>query len=364
MIDWLPALQRRLRSGETIVRVVVANVIGSTPREAGAVMLVGAPQVTQVTQVTQVKNVDGSIGGGTLELNAIELARSLLAQPDAATRVERLVLGAMLGQCCGGALELWFERYEPAAADFVEEMLHARDRDARHSDARLLLTTPGPVPLRQLVYRDQLPMLGLALPEHFERTGIALQRAPNAAAVLLERIAVKHEELWLFGAGHVGRALVRVLADLPLRVRWIDSRAEMLNTALPENVSAMHADDPIALIDSAPRGTWFLVMTHDHQLDYALCAAICARDDFAWLGLIGSQTKATHFRGRLKRDGIDAAAIARMTCPIGLPSLKSKLPAAIAVSVAAQLLVLIEQSEFALTPYPSPEERGEQIVSG
>jgi xanthine dehydrogenase accessory factor len=144
--------------------------------------------------------------------------------------------------------------------------------------------------------------------------------------------------LWLYGAGHVGQALIRVLAELPFEVTWIDSRPELLPAGLPDNVHPLCADAPLTTVPLAPAATRFLVMTHDHALDYGLCRAILERGDLAWLGLIGSKSKGARFRSRLARDGLTPEAIRRLICPIGVEGVESKWPAAIAVGVAAQLL--------------------------
>jgi xanthine dehydrogenase accessory factor len=154
----------------------------------------------------------------------------------------------------------------------------------------------------------------------------------------LERLDDALPTLWLYGAGHVGQALARIVAELPLRLTWIDSRTELFPTALASEVRLRGDADSLATIADAPEGTYFLVMTHSHPLDYELCRAILGRNDFAWLGLIGSESKAARFRSRLVRDGVGADRIARLVCPIGVSGIESKWPAAIAVGVAAQLM--------------------------
>jgi xanthine dehydrogenase accessory factor len=128
------------------------------------------------------------------------------------------------------------------------------------------------------------------------------------------------------------------LMELPLRLTWVDSRAEQFPAQRSAAVEIWHSPDPVASVAAAPRGTRFLVMTHSHPLDYALCRAILERNDFAWAGLIGSMSKAARFRSRLARDGVGAQAIARLVCPIGIEGITSKWPAAIAVGVAAQVM--------------------------
>jgi xanthine dehydrogenase accessory factor len=125
-------------------------------------------------------------------------------------------------------------------------------------------------------------------------------------------------------------------------VTWIDSRAELLPAGLPDNIRALHAHEPVETVSAAPVNARYLVMTHDHAVDYALCRAILSRGEFAWLGLIGSRSKGAKFRSRLARDGVAPEMIARMVCPIGVGGVESKSPAAIAIAVAAQLLQTVD----------------------
>jgi xanthine dehydrogenase accessory factor len=153
-------------------------------------------------------------------------------------------------------------------------------------------------------------------------------------SVLFEPIRPATMRIALFGAGHVGRALVRLLGDLPCRVSWIDPRPEAFPALYPANTTCFaHID-----VADLPAGTRVLAMTHDHQLDFDIVAAALARGDALDVGLIGSATKRARFAGRLRRLGFDDTAIGRLRCPIGVPGIESKLPAAIAVSIAAELL--------------------------
>jgi xanthine/CO dehydrogenase XdhC/CoxF family maturation factor len=163
-------------------------------------------------------------------------------------------------------------------------------------------------------------------------------RDGEGQVTFLERLDDEFPALWLYGAGHVGQALARILAELPLRLTWIDSRGELFPAVAPEGVRVRRDADSLATVSDAPPGAYFLVMTHSHPLDFALCQAILTRRDFAWLGLIGSASKAARFRSRLTRAGVDAATIGRLVCPIGVEGIESKWPAAIAVAVAAQVM--------------------------
>ncbi|EKU30929.1 xanthine dehydrogenase accessory protein [Alcaligenes sp. HPC1271] len=142
----------------------------------------------------------------------------------------------------------------------------------------------------------------------------------------------------LFGAGHVGEALVQILGTLPCRVLWIDERPELFPAQVPSNVSLEITDIPDALIEQAPTNSYFLVMTHNHGLDLALCQKILRRPDTAYVGLIGSMTKRRQFERRLQQRGMPESRIQELVCPIGVPGIKGKAPSIIAVAVAAELL--------------------------
>jgi xanthine dehydrogenase accessory factor len=158
--------------------------------------------------------------------------------------------------------------------------------------------------------------------------------------VLFEVLRPPKMHVALFGAGHVGRALVKLLADLPCRVNWIDSRLEALPANLPPNVTPIRTAEPTRAVGALPAGCLVMVMTHDHKLDFEIVCAALQRSDFEAVGLIGSETKRLRFASRLARAGIARSAIDRLICPIGLPDIEGKEPAVVAVSVAAQLLQL------------------------
>lgn len=333
--DWPGAAIKLLQAEDSsVVRVLVAQVRGSAPREAGAAMLVASSRVI------------GTIGGGQLEWQALAAARTLLAETDVAVRLQRLVLGTDLGQCCGGVVELWIERFvradlpllatAQAAARVSPVVLRSTLRPAGMERTLVRSTTDGGADAALLGPSTQVPAPRLI------RTG-------SGAITLLERLDCALPPLWLYGAGYVGQALARILSELPLRLTWIDARRHLFPSSLPASVTAW-SDDPLASVVQAPAGAHFLIMTHSHALDYVLTRALLERNDFASLGLIGSQSKSARFRSRLKRDGVTAERLARLTCPIGISGISSKWPAAIAVAVAAQLLQRLGQSARAGVP--------------
>jgi xanthine dehydrogenase accessory factor len=355
MKAWLPVMRERLGREAAVIRVTVATVRGSAPREPGACMLIGT------------QRIDGTIGGGHLELKATEIAREMLAAPDQSSRLDRFALGATLGQCCGGAVNLWFDRYENADRRFVEESLAV----SRVGEPVIMLTLPqaGGGMRRSLHTSDG----GRSNTSSVTAAIEALLKAPPDAArallvsverqeALLERIDPEGLPLWLFGAGHVGKALVNVLADLPFNITWIDSRREEFPAALSPEVNVRVAEDPAALLREAPRNAYFLVMTHSHDLDFALCREILLRNDFAFAGLIGSETKAACFNLRFGRENIPAESVARLVSPIGVAGIDSKLPGAIAVAVAAQLLQVAQAAQQSVSIPAKPRLREVQTA--
>jgi xanthine dehydrogenase accessory factor len=310
MSDWLTSAVTLLEAGTPCVLVTIVDAEGSTPREAGAKMLVHAGGIAD------------SIGGGHLELKAVEQARDML---DTAVLpvITNYALGPSLGQCCGGRVRLMLERLDTASLAWL--------RRWEQGDSDLLATDL--VDGSKRIESNETPLLA----------GEAVRLLDGAAGepcYVLERMKAPLQDLYLFGAGHVGRALVHVIAGLPYRIRWFDERAEMFPADMPAHVEIETSADARQDVASAPPGTMFLVMTHSHALDFDICEQVLRRGDFAFLGLIGSVTKRATFERRLRLRGHGDASIRRLICPIGLPSIAGKAPAAVAISVAGQLLTL------------------------
>ncbi|MDW4549541.1 xanthine dehydrogenase accessory protein XdhC [Defluviimonas sp. D31] len=298
----LQALARRVAAHGAVIRVVVAEVAGSAPREAGAAMLVWAG------------GQEGTIGGGALEYEAAARARAMLAG-GTGDRVDRMPLGPRLNQCCGGAVTLLSELWDAA---------RLREAEGAAVIARPLPGTEGEAPLA--VRR----ILNRARGEGFRPVARILH------GWMVEPVAMAEREIWIWGAGHVGRALVAVLGPLPgLRLTWVDTDAARFPN-LPEGVVQRVAANPADLVAEAPGHAEHLVLTFSHAIDLELCHRLLGHG-FRRLGLIGSATKWARFRSRLKALGHGEEQIGRIRCPIGDPSL-GKHPQAIAVGVAAELI--------------------------
>ena len=233
----------------TAIRITIEKTTGSAPRDAGTQMLVRAD------------SIDGTIGGGALEWQAIATARRMIAT-GSTEDIQRIPLGPALGQCCGGAVTLHFEQ------------------------AEALDTTPHKRPL------------------------------------------------WIYGAGHVGRAIVHVMAPLPdFDITWIDTGADRFPDT---DITTLIAKDPASAVKHAPANAEHLILTYSHDIDLAICHAVLSQP-FESAGLIGSATKWARFKARLAALGHDAAQISRIACPIGDPSL-GKHPAALALGVATAMI--------------------------
>lgn len=279
-----------------VVRVLVAASAGSAPRDPGTAMLVWED------------GQSGTIGGGALEHKAVRAARDMLVA-GRRTAQRRLPLGPALRQCCGGAVTLVWERFDDVS--LPDTLPHARPLGPAGD-------MPAPVARK-----------------------LAAMRPGTAPALLdgwlIEAAMPEARPLWVWGAGHVGRAVVSVMAPLQGRViTWIDLAPDCFPAPFPEGVTAIPAAAPAALMPRAPQQADHLILTRDHDLDLALCHAALLHG-FASCGLIGSATKWARFRSRLAALGHSNALISRIACPIGDTSL-GRDPQAIAVGVAAALL--------------------------
>lgn len=271
----------------SVVRILIARSAGSAPRGAGTSMLVWAD------------GQDGTIGGGALELMAVQTARGLTNQALSRT----IPLGPDLGQCCGGSVTLVWEQC-----------------DALHPPvfARPISATADPAAQPAALPPGDIPRL---------KDGWLIEAAPPA-----------QRPVWIYGAGHVGRALVGVLAPLPnLALTWVDTHADQFPEIRPD-VTRLVAADPAAVTRYAPANADHLILTYSHAIDLALCHALLGQPTGS-IGLIGSATKWARFRARLTDLGRSPAQISRIACPIGDPAL-GKHPQAIALGVATALLMM------------------------
>ena len=182
--------------------------------------------------------------------------------------------------------------------------------------------------------------------EHFQLGANLGQCCGGHATIMFEIFNNDIMRLDIYGAGHVAQALISILAQLPIRIRWIDSRSDIFPAELPANVIKVIDEEPAQQVSQAPSNSVFLILTHDHQLDFQLCQAVLKRDDALWLGVIGSNTKSKKFQHRLAHRGFTTEQIKRMNCPVGLSQVQGKLPMEVAVSMAGQLISLYQKQQI------------------
>jgi len=243
-----------------------------------------APRETGASMiVTSTGAQTGTIGGGALEWQATRQAQDLLAKNESYLRQEQeLILGPDLEQCCGGVVRLSFELFTKTE----KEQINAKVQQSAHIE--------------------------------------------------------KKQKLMLFGAGHVGKAVVRALVDHDFAIRWIDTREKMFPAQTPGNTQICLTGQPEKLINDVPQNTFVLIMTHSHDFDFNIASAALQNQNISFVGLIGSATKKARFVKRFAADGLTLDQISRLTCPIGINDINSKTPQAIAASVTAQLLIETE----------------------
>ncbi|MEC4725231.1 xanthine dehydrogenase accessory protein XdhC [Shewanella sp. D64] len=185
--------------------------------------------------------------------------------------------------------------------------------------------------------------------EHFQLASNLGQCCGGNASVLFECFAAVGVNIMLFGAGHVGKALIPILAGLPCHVTWVDSREEQFptNIEMYQNVTKVVSEEPEFEVASMPANSYFVVMTHNHQMDFEITQAVLKRGNFSYLGLIASDTKRRRFLQRYKHREVDPVQVARMSCPIGLEQVGGKLPMEVAISVAGEIVNLYQAEQKA-----------------
>lgn len=281
---------------QPVCLVVIADVKGSTPRETGAMMLVYAG------------HIEGSIGGGELEYQAIQTARAHPPEAGFERQIRSYSLGPSLGQCCGGHVRLMFEWYCPDGLSVLESLA------AQASGYSLHETTSQTAPSVYTHLPEQLPDTARILSLHDQRC-----------------------DVFVYGAGHVGRAVVEFARHLGCQLYWVDVDEDRFPEIIPPEVTKLPARSPQTIAARAPDDAIHLVMSYSHQLDYEIVESLLSSGKFAKCGLIGSATKAARFHNRLRDSGLSQAKIDRLVCPIGLLQIIGKTPHQVGLSITAQL---------------------------
>ncbi|MHC8491809.1 xanthine dehydrogenase accessory protein XdhC [Thalassospira sp. SM2505] len=314
-----------------VMLVSVAAIRGSTPREVGAFMLIASDGLA------------GTIGGGNLEHQVTLLVRQCLAGDMTSVptaEIVRFPLGPGLGQCCGGSVEVGFHLLDETKKEALCAALAAvADQPVSQSGRWLMMPVSTAVGTWQIAGAESAQAAMLSDGFGTERGGMV---AINGVKTLCLRLDDALTPLWIFGAGHVGKAVVAALSPLPFDIHLVDSREDYLAGVEGKNLHIYQSDRPELDVADIPAGGHVLILTHNHALDFDICRAALMRDDLGFVGMIGSQTKRARFIRRLSDRGLGPVEIGRLTCPIGIQGITGKQPVVIAASVAAQLLSVRE----------------------
>ena len=340
MNEWIDELSDLCAADEPAVLVTVAGIRGSAPREIGAKMIVTARETI------------GTIGGGQLEFQCARVAAGLLRE--GALSLQSFPLGAAMGQCCGGVVEILFE---PLGAGLPAWLRDLKALHGQREPAVVLTRISRSAPMKLVVTADRL--FGAdedAAPSRLLATArsiLAGDRQPlRNVQEFYEPIVVPDLNIAVFGAGHVGAAVVDTLSRLDCNLRWVDSRRNIFRR-VPPNVRAIEASDPSLEVAAMPPGSYYLVMTHSHALDFDICDRILRRQDARYCGLIGSRSKRRRFEKRYRQQGMTQEVIDTLVCPIGVDGITGKKPVEIAVATAAEILKLHSRTADATAPaYP------------
>lgn len=314
----------------SMILVTVVRADGSTPREVGATMLLRFDPQQKWQQ-------SDTIGGGHLEFQAIEIAQAMLIGQEQRTRfVERFNLSARLGQCCGGVMWLLFEKIQSMAQNTISDEFQLRAcYQAWQTGQSILRRISSDAASTWQVGADP----AVSMPPEFDQTDTYWYWTQ-----LIQPYAMS---VMIFGAGHVGEAIVRCLLPIGVQITWVDNRDDIFPLDLMDQVHCISTDVPEAEITHFERTGAILILTHDHQLDLQLCfeALKPTQQPFAYVGMIGSKSKRAIFEKRMQARGYDHRQLQRLICPIGIEGIHSKQPAIIAVSVVAELLQIFDSKK-------------------
>lgn len=337
MNEWIDELSDICAANEPAVLVTVAGIRGSAPREVGAKMI-----------VTESETI-GTIGGGQLEYQCTRVAVGLFEDEQMSLR--SFPLGSAMGQCCGGVVEILFEPLGNGIPAWL------RDLSAlfgQREPAVVATRISRSAPEKFVVTADQV--FGVEAGSADEKMVAGARdilagdrNASRDVQLFYEPIVAPDLNIAVFGAGHVGTAVVAALSRLDCNIRWVDSRRNVFR-GVPVNVRAIETADPALEVAAMPERSFYLVMTHSHSLDFEICDRILRRRDACYCGLIGSLSKRRRFEKRYRQQGMPEELLRGLTCPIGVDGISGKKPAEIAVAAAAEVLRLYEQA--AVVAYP------------
>jgi len=357
-MTWLSSFKKAIALNNGCVLLTVIETKGSTPCSVGDKIIFSNKQLTF-----------GSIGGGNLEFQALTLAKDLLNKDTNATHLEKYPLGATLGQCCGGYVKVMFESFVNSSPqlkkknswletvsdliekqqDFVVATIIDNQTDKGNSGKKFVYTANSDKSLSSNNLTSKISAGAYNLLSTNDSPTIVQYQNSSESLIEVCYEKVKNTELQsvaIFGAGHISRALMPILTKLPIRIYWIDDRAEQFEQYQGDTSQInIICDDFISGLADLPEETYCLVITYSHKMDFDICEKIISRNSFTYLGMIGSRIKGNKFRDRLSQKGYPKETVDKFICPIGAKQKFLKSPTAIAVTIAMDLLNFLEDKK-------------------
>lgn len=363
MMSWMKSLEGIHNQKIDYVILSVVETKGSTPCRTGDKII-----------FTGQSPMFGSIGGGNLEYQALNHASNLLAKKTNNITIKKYPLGATLGQCCGGFVKIMFEGFVDQGPDsicnntWLENCVNLTKEESDFVLATIVQSEVDQYPMGiKVVLPNNQNSLNIKsdnfLKEVMEGANRTLQADEKAAfkqhpidekrqiEVCYEVFSTSRlQTVAVFGAGHIARALMPLLTQLPLKIYWIDDRPTQFEEYLGDTSGINQICDDFNLaIDDLPKDTYCLVITYSHQKDYEICENIIDRNDFSYLGVIGSNIKGKRFRDRLRHKGWSDNLVSQLICPIGVKHTFLQSPISIAVSITSELLSFIDNKQKMIT---------------
>ena len=352
MNSWLKPVKTASALNKGFVLLTIISTKGSTPCSNGdKIVFSGA------------ESVFGSIGGGNLEFKALSFAEELLSLNSNGTYLKKYPLGASLGQCCGGYVNVMFESFIQSDAtnswiktvsnllqdneDFIVATIVDGNSEIEFSSKKFVYLDGNLSPniddkkISSLITKSAKDLLLLSDSPtivQFENQSGALTE------VCFEKVLTSEvQPVVIFGAGHISRALMPILINLPIKIYWIDDRAEQFDKYQGDTSQIdIICDDFVQSIPDLPDSSYCLVITYSHQIDFEICEKMITQNNFSYLGMIGSEIKGKKFRDRFHQKNFSEEVINKFICPIGDKQKFLKSPAAIAVTIAMDLINFIE----------------------
>ena len=361
MKDWLNSVTDAINSKNNFVLMTVVDTKGSTPCSNGDKIVFDSGN-----------HIFGSIGGGNLEFKALAFAESLLTYKKNRVHLEKFPLGATLGQCCGGYVKVMFESFIQANSlyqdssswflsvsnlikkrkDFVIATIVKTDSKSKFKSNKFIYSNgndsslPDKKELSSVISKNAKVLLSKpdspTVIQFFNNSNLLTE-------ICFELITPsKVQSVAIFGAGHISRALMPILINLPVNIYWIDDRQSQFKQYQGDTskINILCDDFLNGLID-LPDDLYCLVITYSHQIDFEICEKIISKNKFSYLGMIGSKIKGKKFRERFLQKGHSEEVVNKFTCPIGEKQKFLKSPTSIAVTIAMDLINFIEHKRQA-----------------